>query len=120
MCLVLSFASRSVAGESIPLSQSLTHANLTTYLDQLFYVYGGEAGLRKVISMVIIEISERKPESKTEQFFVRFRGPRTLVLSKSLYTLEHHVTDDKFQRYMTASAAQELSSARWCLPDHAT
>ncbi len=100
MCMILGFVSRGVAVESIPLSKSLTHANLTTYIGQLFYVYGGETGLRKVISLAIIEISERKPESKTEQFFVRFRGPHTPVLSKSVYTLEPHATTDKFQLFL--------------------
>ena len=88
------------AAETIPLSESLTHANLTTYIGQLFYVYGGEKGLRKVVSLEIIEVSERKQESQTEQFFVRFRGPSGPVLSKSVYTFEHQATADKFQLFL--------------------
>jgi hypothetical protein len=88
------------AAERVPLSKSLSHANLTAYIGQSFYVYGGEEGLRKVVSLEIIEVSERKQDSKTEQFFVRFRGPDTPVLSKSVYTFEHPVTADKFQLFL--------------------
>jgi hypothetical protein len=98
--LAFSIVPRRVAAAPIPLSQSFTHANFTAYVGQSFYVYGGEKGLRKVVSVEIIEVSERKPESKTEQFVVRFRGPQTPVLSKSVYTLEHPATADKFQLFL--------------------
>lgn len=95
---------RAVAGPT-PLSQSFTHANFTSYVGQSFYVYGGEKGLRKVISVEILEVSERKPDAKTEQFSVRFRGPRTPVLSKNVYTLEHPATADKFQLFLEPANA---------------
>jgi hypothetical protein len=88
------------AAETIPLSKSLAYANLTTYIGQSFYVYGGEKGLRKVVSLEMIEVSERKQESQTEQFFVRFRGPDDPALSKSVYTFEHPATGDKFQLFL--------------------
>jgi len=98
--LALSATPRGVAAAPIPLSKSFTHANFTTYVGQSFYVYGGEKGLRKVISVEIVDVSERKPEPKTEQFLVRFRGPHTPVLSKSVYTLEYPATADKFQLFL--------------------
>ena len=74
------------AAERVPLSKSLSHANLTAYIGQSFYVYGGEKGLRKVVSLEMIEVSERKQDPKTEQFFVRFRGPkRSSAQQKCLY-----------------------------------
>lgn len=88
------------AAEGTPLSKSLSHANLTAYIGQSFYVYGGEKGLQKVVSLEMIEVSERKQDPKTEQFFVRFRGPSDPVLSKSVYTFEHPVTADKFQLFL--------------------
>jgi hypothetical protein len=90
---------RSVA-ETIPLSKLLSHANLTMYIGQSFYVYGGEKGLRKVVSLEIIEVSERKQDARTEQFFVRFRGPGDPILSKNIYTFEHQATTDKFQLFL--------------------
>ena len=96
---------RSAAAPPIALSKSMTHANFTAYIGQSFYVYGGEKGLRKVISVEIIAVSERKPDAKTEQFFVRFRGPQTPVLSKSVYTLEHPATADKFQLFLEPANA---------------
>lgn len=86
--------------EAIPLSKSLSHANCTAYIGQSFYVYGGEKGLRKVVSLEIIEVSERKQDLKTEQFTVRFRGPNDPVLSKNVYTFEHPATADKFQLFL--------------------
>ena len=86
--------------EAIPLSKSLSHANLTTYIGQSFYVYGREKGLRKVVSLEMIEVSERKQDPKAEQFTVRFRGPDEPVLSKSVYTFEHPATADKFQLFL--------------------
>ena len=88
------------AAERIPLSKSLSHANLTAYIGQSFYVYGGEKGLRKVVSLEMIEVSERRQEPKTEQFTVRFRGPDDPVLSKNVYTFEHPATADKFQLFL--------------------
>ena len=88
------------AAERAPLSKSLSHANLTAYIGQSFYVYGEEKGLRKVVSLEMIEVSERKQDPKTEQFFVRFRGPNDPVLSKSVYTFEHQATADKFQLFL--------------------
>ena len=75
------------AAERTPLSKSLSYPNLTAYIGQSFYVYGGEKGLRKVVSLEMIEISERKQDPKTEQFFVRFRGPSDPVLSKSVWLM---------------------------------
>jgi hypothetical protein len=97
---VLGLALRMNAAERVPLSKSLSHANLTAYIGQSFHVYGGEKGLRKVVSLEMIEVSERKQDPKTEQFFVRFRGPDDPVLSKSVYTFEHQVTADKFQLFL--------------------
>lgn len=88
------------AAERAPLSKSLSHANLTAYIGQSFYVYGGEKGLRKVVSLEMIEVSERKQDPKTEQFFVRFRGPSDPVLSKSVYIFEYPATGDKFQLFL--------------------
>jgi hypothetical protein len=82
------------------LSKSLSHANLTAYIGQSFYVYGGEKGLRKVVTLELIEVSERKHDAKTEQFFVRFRGPDNPMLSKSVYTFEHPAPSDKFQLFL--------------------
>jgi hypothetical protein len=96
----LGLALRTSATTTIPLSKSLTHANLTTYIGQSFYVYGGEKGLRKVVSLEMIEVSERKQDAKTEQFFVRFRGPDDPVLSKSVYIFDHPATGDKFQLFL--------------------
>jgi len=98
--LALSATPRGVAAAPIPLSKSFTHANLTAYIGQSFHVYGGEKGLRKVVSLEMIEVSERKQDPKTEQFFVRFRGPSDPVLSKSVYTFEHPATADKFQLFL--------------------
>ena len=97
---VLGLAYHWTNAEPLPLSKSLTRANLTTYLGQSFYVYGGEKGLRKVVSLEMIEVSERKQDAKTEQFFVRFRGPGDPVLSKNVYTFEHPATADKFQLFL--------------------
>ena len=105
LIFALGLAPHRANAEPIPLSKSFTHANFTAYVGQSFYVYGGEKGLRKVISVEIIEVSERKPESKTEQFFVRFRGPHVPVLSKSVYTLEHPATADKFQLFLEPANA---------------
>ena len=88
------------AAERVLLSKSLSHENLRAYIGQSFYVYGGEKGLRKVVLLEIIEVSERKQDPKTEQFFVRFRGPSDSVLSKSVYTFEHSATADKFQLFL--------------------
>jgi uncharacterized protein DUF6916 len=88
------------AAERVLLSKSLSHENLSAYIGQSFYVYGGEKGLRKVVSLEIIGVSERKQDPKTEQFFVRFRGPSDPVLSKSIYTFEHPATADKFQLFL--------------------
>jgi len=88
------------AAERVLLSKSLSHENLRAYIGQSFYVYGGEKGLRKVVSLEIIGVSERKQDAKTEQFFVRFRGPSDPVLSKSVYTFEHPTTGDKFQLFL--------------------
>jgi len=88
------------AAERVLLSKSLSHENLRAYIGQSFYVYGGEKGLRKVVLLEIIEVSERKQDPKTEQFFVRFRGPSDPVLSKSVYTFEHPTTGDKFQLFL--------------------
>ncbi len=98
--LALGFVPYRTNAEPVPLSKSLAHTNFTAYIGQSFYVYGGEKGLRKVISVEILEVSERKPDAKTEQFEVRFRGPRTPVLGKSVYTLEHPATADKFQLFL--------------------
>ena len=102
--MALGFVALSRTAEPIPLSKSLSHANFTAYIGQSFYVYGGEKGLRKVISKVIslemIEVSERRQESKTEQFTVRFRGPDNPVLNKNVYTFEHPATTDKFQLFL--------------------
>lgn len=98
--LMLGVTPRRGVAAPIPLSKSLAHVNFTAYIGQSFYVYGGEKGLRKVVSVELIEVSERQPESKTEQFSVRFRGPQTPVLSKSVYTLEHPATADKFQLFL--------------------
>jgi hypothetical protein len=77
------------AAERTPLSKSLSHANLTAYIGQSFYVYGGEKGLRRVVSLEMIEVSERKQDPKTEQFFVRFRRPAKRFLSR---TKSNHAT----------------------------
>lgn len=86
LIFTLGLAPLTNAAERVPLSKSLSHANLSAYIGQSFYVYGGEKGLRKVVSLEIIGVSERKQDAKTEQFFVRFRGPSDPVLSESVYT----------------------------------
>ena len=96
----MGFAPHRANAEPLPLSRLLTHANLTAHIGQWFYVYGGEKGLRKVVSLEMVEVSERKQDARTEQFFVRFRGPDDPVLSKSVYTFEHSATGDRFQLFL--------------------
>jgi hypothetical protein len=72
-----------LAAGKVPLSR----ADFSAHHGENFSVYGGK-GLRKVVSLKLIEVAKPREDNKTVEFSVRFQGPGDYPLDKAVYTFE--------------------------------
>ncbi|MGZ8216186.1 DUF6916 family protein [Methylomagnum sp.] len=103
LLMLLSPATLLLAAASIPLSQSLSHANFLTYKGETFSVYtlsGKGPKVGKVIPLTITEVTPLKQDAKTEQFTVVFKGPLDYPLQKAVYAFERPPRTDTFELFL--------------------
>ncbi|MFO1351227.1 MAG: hypothetical protein U1F68_11365 [Gammaproteobacteria bacterium] len=93
--LVFNFAE---AARPTPLSQSFSLDNFRAHQGEKFAVSGGK-GLRQVISLHIVEVIEGRRDAHTENFSVRFKGPRDYTLDKNVYRFTG-ADGDEFQLWI--------------------
>lgn len=77
-----------VQAAAAAVSQTPSYDSFRAYIGEWFRVYGG-TGAREVVSLRLIEVSERHQDTHTETFSVRFQGPTDRPLSNGVYTFEH-------------------------------
>lgn len=87
-CLVLLHSGDAFADDD---KTPKTYADFAALKNESFSVYGGK-GLRKVIFLKLIEVSQAREQNKTVEFSLRFQGPADYPLDKNVYTFEHAKT----------------------------
>lgn len=80
-------ANQLVADSKVPMN----HADFKALVGENFSVYGG-MGLRKVITLKLIEVSPPRENDKLVDFSARFQGPADYSLDKNIYTFEQAQT----------------------------
>jgi hypothetical protein len=95
---VLLLPSRANAAQSTPLGKSFSLDNFKAHQGEKFAASGGK-GLRQVVSLQIIDVVESRRDSHTENFSVRFKGPRDYALGKNVYNFQS-TTGDEFQLWI--------------------
>ena len=85
-------------------SPSPSYDSFRAYIGERFRVYGG-TGAREVVSLRLIEVSERHRDTHTETFSVRFQGPPDRPLSNGVYTFEHP-RSGAFELFLEAAGSE--------------
>ena len=93
-----------VQASAAAVSRSPSYDSFRAYIGERFRVYGG-TGAREVVSLRLIEVSERHQGTHTETFSVRFQGPPDRPLSNGVYTFEHP-RSGTFELFLEAAGSE--------------
>ena len=93
-----------VQASAAAVSQSPSYDSFRAYIGERFRVYGG-TGAREVVSLRLIEVSERHRDTHAETFSVRFQGPPDRPLPKGVYTFEHP-RSGTFELFLEAAGSE--------------
>jgi hypothetical protein len=93
-----------VQASAAVVSQPPSYDSFLTYIGERFRVYGGP-GAREVVSLRLIEVSERHRDTHTETFSVRFQGPPDRPPSNGVYTFEHP-RSGTFELFLEAAGSE--------------
>ncbi|MDQ3775304.1 MAG: hypothetical protein M3461_13605 [Pseudomonadota bacterium] len=90
-----------VQAAAAAMSRSPSYDSFRAYIGERFRVYGGR-GAREVVSLRLIEVSERHQDTHTETFSARFQGPPD---RPGVYTFEHP-RSGTFELFLEAAGSE--------------
>jgi hypothetical protein len=93
-----------VQASAAAVGRSPSYDGFRAFIGERFRVYGG-TGAREVVSLRLIEVSERHQDTHTETFSVRFQGPPDRPLSNGVYTFEHP-RSGTFELFLEAAGSE--------------